>query len=50
MEMAKTEPKNERLLCDAVGHFLAQRWGERIVKVELVDIVGGFDQRSGLSL
>lgn len=37
--MAKTEPKNERVLCDAVANFLAKRRAEAISKVEPVDAV-----------
>jgi hypothetical protein len=37
--MAKTEPKNERVLCDAVAKFLANRRGETISQVEAVDAV-----------
>ncbi len=37
--MAKAEPKNERVICDVIAKFLAQRRGESVVKVEAVDAV-----------
>ena len=37
--MAKSEPRNERRLCDAVARFLAQRQGEAIAQVQELDTV-----------
>jgi hypothetical protein len=37
--VAKTEPRNERALCEAVARFLAQRSDDRVVKVESIDTV-----------
>ncbi len=37
--MATIEPKNERVVCDAIAKFLAERQGDRIVSVDAVDAV-----------
>jgi hypothetical protein len=35
--MAKSEPKNEQILCDTVAKLLAQEKGESVLRKESVD-------------